>query len=283
MTAGPAPAKLSDAGIPAFTYPEQAAAALGRIARWAEWRARPAGHVVTPRASTGAAGGPCPQGPCRPTRQRVGRRGGGRGASWRLRHHRRPEPPGLHAGRGRCRPGGAGRDGRGQDRRGHAQERRRRGRPRYRQPAAAAEALAAIRATLSDAGLAEQANEFLVQEQVRDGVEMIVGMSHDPAFGPLVLAGLGGTMVELLGDMAVRITPLSDTDVDEMLRSLRSYRLLTGYRQSPPLDVAAFAELLHRVSAMVEDIPEITELDLNPVFVREHGAVAADMRIRLSG
>ena len=115
------------------------------------------------------------------------------------------------------------------------------------------------------------------------GVETIVGVTHDPAFGPLVLAGLGGTFVEVLGDVAVRITPLSDTDVDEMLRSLRSYRLLTGYRQSPPLDVAAFAELLHRVSAMVEDIPEITELDLNPVFVRQHGAVVADVRVRLSG
>ena len=114
-------------------------------------------------------------------------------------------------------------------------------------------------------------------------MEMIVGVTHDPAFGPLILAGLGGTTVEVVGDVAVRITPLSNTDVDEMLRSLRSYRLLTGYRQTPPLDVAAFAELLHRVSNMVEDIPEITELDLNPVFVREHGAVAADVRIRLTG
>ena len=138
-------------------------------------------------------------------------------------------------------------------------------------------------ASLAEAGLAGQAAEFLVQEQIRDGVEMIVGVTHDPAFGPLVLAGLGGTTVEVLGDVAVRITPLSDTDVDEMLHSLRSYRLLTGYRQSPPLDVAAFAELLHRVSAMVEDIPEIAEFDLNPVFVRQHGAVAADVRVRLTG
>jgi len=150
-------------------------------------------------------------------------------------------------------------------------------------PQAASQAVTAIRAALAEAGLAEQAREFLVQEQIGDGVEMIVGVTHDPAFGPLVLAGLGGTIVEVLGDVAVRITPLSNTDVDEMLRSLRSYRLLTGYRQSPPLDVAAFAELLHRVSAMVEDIPEIAELDLNPVFVRQHGAVVADVRIRLTG
>jgi len=136
---------------------------------------------------------------------------------------------------------------------------------------------------LAEAGITEHAAEFLVQEQIRDGVEMIVGVSHDPACGPLVLAGLGGTMVEVVGDVAVRITPLSNTDVDEMLRSLRSYRLLTGYRQTAPLDVAAFAELLHRVSNMVEDIPEIAELDLNPVFAREYGAVAADVRIRLTG
>ena len=150
-------------------------------------------------------------------------------------------------------------------------------------PQAASQAVTAIRAALAEAGLAGQAREFLVQEQIGDGVEMIVGVTHDPAFGPLVLAGLGGTLVEVLGDVAVRITPLSNTDVDEMLRSLRSYRLLTGYRQSPPLDVAAFAELLHRVSVMVEDIPEIAELDLNPVFVRQHGAVVADVRIRLTG
>ena len=150
-------------------------------------------------------------------------------------------------------------------------------------PQAAAEAVTAIRAIVAEADIAEHAAEFLIQEQIRDGVEMIVGVTHDPAFGPLVLAGLGGTFVEVLGDVAVRITPLSDADVDEMLRSLRSYRLLTGYRQTPPLDVAAFAELLHRVSAMVEDIPEITELDLNPVFVRQHGAVVADVRVRLTG
>ncbi len=125
--------------------------------------------------------------------------------------------------------------------------------------------------------------ESLVQEQIRDGVEMIVGVTNDPAFGQLVLAGLGGTMVEVLGNVAVRITPLSDTDVDETLRALRSYRLLTGYRLSPPLDVAAFAELWHRGSAMVEAIPESAELDLTPVFVRQYGAAVADVRVCLTG
>ena len=284
MTAGPAPASLSGVGIPAFTYPEQAAAALGRIARWAEWRARPAGHVVTPPGIHGRRG-----------RALVGKvlasqPGGGwasaEAAAQLLAAY------GIPAARSRLvrTPAQA------------AAAQAELGGPvvvkiaaaihksdvggvalGISTPQAAAQAVTTIRAALTEAGLAGQAREFLVQEQIGDGVEMIVGVTHDPAFGPLVLAGLGGTIVEVLGDVAVRITPLSNTDVDEMLRSLRSYRLLTGYRQSPPLDVAAFAELLHRVSAMVEDIPEIAELDLNPVFVRQHGAVVADVRIRLTG
>jgi len=150
-------------------------------------------------------------------------------------------------------------------------------------PEGAAQAVERIRAALTAAGLGEAAAELVVQEQVHDAVEMIVGVSHDASFGPLVMAGLGGTAVELLGDVAMRLTPLSDTDVDEMLRSLRSYRLLTGYRQSPPLDVGAFEDLLYRVSAMVEGIPEIAELDLNPVFVLRDGVAVADVRLRMAG
>jgi acyl-CoA synthetase (NDP forming) len=284
MTGGPAPASLADAGVPAFTYPEQAAAALGQIARWAEWRARPAGHVVTPpgidpgrgRAAISAVLAGQPGGGWADP-QAVGELLAAYGiAAARSRTVRTPaEAAAAQAELGgpvvvkiaaaihKSDVGGVA-VGLGS-------------------PQAAADAVTAIRATLTEAGIAGHAAEFLVQEQIRGGVEMIVGVTHDPAFGPLVLAGLGGTTVEVLGDVAVRITPLSNTDVDEMLRSLRSYRLLTGYRQSPPLDVAAFAELLHRVSAMVEDVPEIAELDFNPVFVLQHGAVVADVRIRLTG
>jgi acyl-CoA synthetase (NDP forming)/GNAT superfamily N-acetyltransferase len=284
MSAGPSPAGLPEAGIPVFTRPEQAAAALGHIARWAEWRSRPAGHVVTPPGIDPGRGRAVIDA------MLAGQPGGGWAdaktagellaaygiSAARSRLVRTP----AQAAAAQAEFGGpvavkiaaaihksdVGGVALGID-----------------TPQAAAEAVTAIRAIVAGAGVAEHAAEFLVQEQIRDGVEMIVGVTHDPAFGPLVLAGLGGTFVEVLGDVAVRITPLSDTDVDEMLRSLRSYRLLTGYRQSPPLDVAAFAELLHRVSAMVEDIPEITELDLNPVFVRQHGAVVADIRVRLTG
>jgi acetate---CoA ligase (ADP-forming) len=284
LIAGSAPASLSEAGIPVFTYPEEAAAALGRIARWAEWRARPAGQVVTPPGIDPGAG--------RAVVGEVlaGQPGGGwasaEAAAQLLAAYGIPAA-GSRLVRTPAQAAAAQAELGGpvavkiaaaihkSDVGGVALG--------LTTPQAAAGAVTAIRASLAEAGLAGQAAEFLVQEQIRDGVEMIVGVTHDPAFGPLVLAGLGGTMVEVLGDVAVRITPLSDTDIDEMLHSLRSYRLLTGYRQSPPLDVAAFAELLHRVSAMVEDIPEIAELDLNPVFVRQHGAVVADVRVRLTG
>jgi acyl-CoA synthetase (NDP forming)/GNAT superfamily N-acetyltransferase len=282
MMAGPAPAGLSEAGIPLFTRPEQAATALGHIARWAEWRARPAGHVAIPpgidpargRAAINAMLASQPGGGWADAKT-AGELLAAYGISAaRSRLVRTP----AQAAAAQAEFGGpvavkiaaaihksdVGGVALGID-----------------SPHAAAEAVTAIRAILTEAGIAEHAAEFLIQEQIRDGVEMIVGVTHDPAFGPLVLAGLGGTFVEVLKDVAVRITPLSDTDVDEMLRSLRSYRLLTGYRQSPPLDVAALAEILHRVSAMVEDIPEITELDLNPIFVRQHGAVVADIRVRL--
>jgi acyl-CoA synthetase (NDP forming)/GNAT superfamily N-acetyltransferase len=234
MMAGPAPADLSEAGIPVFARPEQAATALGHIARWAEWRARPAGHVVTPpgidpgrgRAAISAMLASQPEGGWADAKT-AGELLAAYGiAAARSRLVRTP----AEAAAAQAEFGGpvvvkiaaaihksdVGGVALGID-----------------SPHAAAEAVTAIRAILTEAGIAEHAAEFLIQEQIRDGVEMIVGVTHDPAFGPLVLAGLGGTFVEVLGDVAVRITPVSDTDVNEMLRSLRSYRLLTGYRQSP--------------------------------------------------
>jgi acyl-CoA synthetase (NDP forming) len=149
-------------------------------------------------------------------------------------------------------------------------------------PAAAAQAVRAVRADLRSAGLAELAGEILVQEQIDAGQEMIVGVNRDPLLGPLVVVGLGGRLVEVLGDVAVRVAPLSDDDVADMVQSLASYRLLTGYRGGPCLDLDALYEVLRGVSAIAEDHPEIAEMDLNPLFVLEKGAVAADVRARLS-
>jgi len=146
-----------------------------------------------------------------------------------------------------------------------------------------AAAIETMREQLAERGLAHHGERFLVQEMVDDGIEMVIGVTHDPSFGPLVLTGAGGTLVELLGDVSLRITPLTDIDVDNMLRQLKMAPLLTGYRGSPPADVTALKEVLHRVGAMVEDLPEVAELDLNPVFVRTdgQGVVSVDVRCKL--
>jgi acyl-CoA synthetase (NDP forming) len=149
-------------------------------------------------------------------------------------------------------------------------------------PAAAADAVRAVRADLGSAGMAGLAEEMVVQEQVGAGLEMIVGAHRDSLIGPLVVVGLGGKLVELLADVAVGVVPLSAEDVADMVQSLKSYRLLTGYRGEPPLDVDALCEVLRAVSAIAQDHPEIAEMDLNPLFVLEKGAVAVDIRVRLS-
>ena len=132
--------------------------------------------------------------------------------------------------------------------------------------------------------IARQGHElqaFQVQALVTSGVEMLVGVVHDPLFGPVLACGAGGTTAELLKDIAVRITPLSDLDAREMVRSLKTFPLLDGYRGAPKADVVALEELMLRVSAMVESHAEIAELDCNPVMVTEHGAVVVDARVRL--
>jgi acetyl coenzyme A synthetase (ADP forming)-like protein len=122
---------------------------------------------------------------------------------------------------------------------------------------------------------------FLVQRMVSDGVELLVGVVNDASFGPVVACGAGGTAVELLKDVAVRITPLTDRDAAEMVRSLATFPLLDGYRGAPKADVAALEDLLLRVSALVEAHPQVAELDCNPVKVLPHGAVVVDARVRV--
>jgi acyl-CoA synthetase (NDP forming) len=147
----------------------------------------------------------------------------------------------------------------------------------------AAAAVGTIRAALAEAGLPDAAQQLLVQEQIDSGLEMIVGVNRDPLVGPLVVVGRGGTAVELLDDVAVGVAPLTDHDVDEMLESLRSYPLLTGYRGSAVLDIAALRAVLHRISTLVAEVTEITEIDLNPLFLLEHGVAVADARVRRTG
>jgi acetyl coenzyme A synthetase (ADP forming)-like protein len=122
---------------------------------------------------------------------------------------------------------------------------------------------------------------FHVQAMAPRGVELIVGVVQDPAFGPLIAAGAGGTSTELLGDVQARLTPLTDLDARDMLRSLRLFPLLDGYRGAPRCDIDALEELLLRVSALVEAHPEVVEMDLNPVVVLPSGVIAIDARVRV--
>lgn len=120
-----------------------------------------------------------------------------------------------------------------------------------------------------------------VQKMAPSGLELVVGMNKDPQFGPVVMFGLGGTLVEVLKDVAFRIVPLSKEDARSMIREIRAYKLLEGYRGQPAVDIGYIEELLLRVSKMVEENPEIKEMDINPLIAYEKGAIAVDARIIL--
>jgi acyl-CoA synthetase (NDP forming) len=137
-----------------------------------------------------------------------------------------------------------------------------------------------IRASVTRAGY--ELDGLVVQQMAQSGVELIVGVVNDPSFGPVVACGAGGSTAELIGDVAVRITPLTDLTAAEQVRSLRTFPLLDGYRGAPKLDVAGVEDVLLRVSAMVEAHPEIAELDLNPLTVSVDGVCVSDARVRVA-
>jgi acetate---CoA ligase (ADP-forming) len=122
---------------------------------------------------------------------------------------------------------------------------------------------------------------LVVQPMAPAGPELIVGVVNDGSFGPVLACGAGGTTAEVIKDVAVRITPVTDLDAQEMLRSLKTFPLLDGYRGAPRADIAAIEDVLLRVSAMVEEHPEIVELDLNPLIATPEGAVIVDARVRI--
>ena len=149
-------------------------------------------------------------------------------------------------------------------------------------PAAVASAVDALVARAQRLGA--RLDGILLQRQVSSGIEALVGVTTDPLFGPLLVCGLGGTLVEVLHDVVFRLTPVSDSDAAEMLTHLRANVLLDGYRGAPPGDREALIGLILRVSALVESVPELQELDLNPVKVLTPGAgiIALDGRMRLA-
>jgi acyl-CoA synthetase (NDP forming) len=133
-----------------------------------------------------------------------------------------------------------------------------------------------------EAATGHRASELIVQRMAPTGAEMLVGVVHDLQFGPTVACGAGGTLVELLHDVSVRLAPLTRADAASMLRELRSFALLDGYRGAPRLGVGALEDVVLRLSALAEDHPQIAELDCNPVVVTESTAVVVDARVRIA-
>ena len=278
------PPELSQARIPSFRFPEGAAEALGKVVNYGRWRASDLGNVVAVQDADEAA--------ARAVVAEVLPPGADEGWLDAGQTERLLTAFGITTARSRvvfsAEEGAAAQEEFGVPvavKSAAPIHKTELGGVRLGlgRPSQVAEAVRAIEAELRGAGRTDIIESgYLVQEMVADGVEMVVGVSTDRTFGPILMAGMGGTLVELLKDVAVRIHPLTDVDVDEMLTSLRGYPLLTGYRGSDPVDVEAFKGLLFRLSAMVEVVPEISELDLNPVFVRRRGIAAVDARIKLA-
>jgi acyl-CoA synthetase (NDP forming) len=120
-----------------------------------------------------------------------------------------------------------------------------------------------------------------IQKMADPGLELVLGMTRDPQFGPMLMFGLGGTSVEILKDVAFRIVPLKREDAKDMIRQIKGYPLLQGYRGQSAVDIEYLEELLMKLSAFIEENPEIKEMDINPLIAYKKGAIAVDARIIL--
>lgn len=278
------PDSLAGTGIPLYVFPESAAEALSHATRYAAWRERDLGHVVTFDDIDETA-----------ARRVADRVLAATSATTALAAADATDlltavgiataPSRVAADAEEARAHAGALDGPFVVKPAAPIEKADRGLVRLDLPDAdaVADAVTELDRTLRAEGgddVCEQG--WLVQQMIPDGVEMVVGVRQDPTFGPIVLAGFGGALVELLGDVSMRIHPLTDTDVDDMLLQLKGYPLLTGYRGNPAVDVRSLRALLLRVGALVEAVPELESLDLNPVFVRRHGVSVVDARIRLT-
>ncbi len=140
-----------------------------------------------------------------------------------------------------------------------------------------------IKSRLAEIGRQDEMEGVTVQHMVKEGIEAIVGVTLDPSFGPLIMFGMGGVYAELMKDVAVRLHPLTDSDARELVKSIKMTKLFEGFRGAPPSDIESLEDLLLRLSALVEDIPQIAELDFNPVKVmpRGQGYWIVDARVML--
>ncbi len=282
MQARGVPAELtaSDVHVPTYAFPEDAAIALARVARYAEWRARP---VPPFRPLDGVQ---------REEAQGIVTRALARGAEWLTPEEcrallscyglpvllQREVRTADEAARVAGEMGGTVALKAVAPTLVHKTEA---GAVCLGLTAATVAAAArAMTASVSNHG--HEVQGFLVQRMAAAGVEMVIGVVHDPSFGPVVACGAGGVLVELLHDLSVRLAPVSESDAEDMLRELKTYPLLAGYRGAPAHDARAVADVIMRASVMADDLPEIAELDLNPLIVHEHGASVVDVRVRVS-
>jgi acyl-CoA synthetase (NDP forming) len=140
-----------------------------------------------------------------------------------------------------------------------------------------------IETRLAEIERQDEMDGVTVQHMVKEGIEAIVGVTLDPSFGPLIMFGMGGIYAELMKDVAVRLHPLTDLDAKELVKSIKMAKMFEGFRGASPSDTESLEDLILRLSALVEDIPQIAELDFNPVKVmpRGEGYWIVDARVML--
>ena len=269
LSAKGAPASLqSVARVPSFAYPEAAAKALGRAVERGEWLRRPAGTVLELECDRGEG-------------QVVVREALAAGAGWLdpeqtrrlLDAYRIPLVPERVAA---TKPAAV-------------EAAKELGFPvvlKTAAPGAHKTEQGGIALDLADEEALLDAAErigapFLVQPFVRGGAELLAGAVQDPVFGPLVAFGPGGVLAELIGEAQFRLAPLTDLDAGELVCSGKAGRLVGGFRGAPPADETALVDLLLRLSLLAQDLPEVVELDLNPVLALPDGCFAVDARVRV--
>lgn len=120
-----------------------------------------------------------------------------------------------------------------------------------------------------------------VQKMARPGIEVIIGISQDAQFGPVIMFGIGGILVEIIKDVSFRIIPLMERDAAEMIREIKGYRLLQGYRGQEPANIPKLEQLILKISQFIEQNPQIKELDLNPIYAYQDDITVVDARIIL--
>ena len=275
----PSPGTGAGPGVPAYAYPESAARALSRAARYGSWRSRPADtvpdlpglHVAEAKGLIAAFLAGMPGGGWLPAAE----------ADRLLRCYQLPMAP-FRLVTDADQAAAAAAEFGGQV----AMKAEVSG--VVHKSEAGAVLLGLAGPDQARAAFSTLASRFtgrftgaVVQPMISGGTEVIIGVVQEPVFGSLVVFGLGGVATEVLGDHAARLAPLTTTDADDLIHSIRAAPLLLGRGDQPPASIAALRDALLRVSQLADDLPEVTELDLNPVIACADGATVVDARVRV--